>query len=255
MSQTCIARFAHKFERPCVGTVHSVFSRAVNVTFMSGEGTQLLTLVSSATSALPDSLCVPESLLRMLCIHDELTLYYDSLSVFGKTFFISDDEGWSGRVKPRSDKPDVVSFLRATCQLASGFDLLPQSLRERVDTSLQTSDFEAFLGLGFGLTPSFDDACIGAMAVSRVLGETAPQVVDLSMTTDISAHYLRLAMMGFFSQPLLEVINALFTPTRLIKSIQALQAFGATSGSDMIYGMRQKMLKLYCTISRSEQQC
>lgn len=242
MSQTCIARFVHKFEQPCIGTVHSVFSRAVNVTFNSGEGTQLLTLVTSATPALPDSLCVPESLLGMLCIHDELTLFRDRVSVRGLNFCIKHDKEWSGFVKPRSDRPDAVSFLRATCRLRSGFELLPQSLRDRVDTSLQTNDFEAFFGLGIGLTPSFDDACIGVMAVSRVLGESVPQVADLSMTTDISAHYLRLAMMGFFSQPVLEVIDALFTPTKLIRSIQALQAFGATSGCDMIHGMRQRLI-------------
>lgn len=242
MSRTCLARLVHKFEQFSIGTVHSVFSRAVNVAFESGEGTRLLTLVTTTTPAMPDSLCVSESLLKTLRIQDELTLHYDTLSVLGKTYRVRHDKDWSGRITPRSDEPDVVSFLRATSQIVSGFNLLPQSLRARADISLQSGDFEAFLGLGFGLTPSFDDACIGVMAVNCVLGENVPQVVDLSMTTDISAHYLRLAMMGFFSQPLLEVIDALFTPNRLVKSIQALQAFGATSGSDTIYGIRQRLV-------------
>lgn len=245
MSPVCIARLAHSFDQPRLGTVHSVFSRVVNVGFDTCEGRRLLTFVTAETPCMPDSVCVPESLLEMLQLQDKLTMDRDTFSVHGETYQIKQDELWDGRIKPRNKMPNLTPFIHATRQLTSGFDRLPQDVRARADASLQSGDFEACLGLGFGLTPSFDDACIGAMAVSYMVAEPVPPIADLSMTTDVSAHYLRLATMGFFGQTLVDIIEALFVPNKLEKSIQALKTVGATSGSDMLYGVRMKIRKYY----------
>lgn len=228
----------HDFNRLRFGKVHSVFRRAANAVFGKGRDARLLTLVAGAGSILPDSLCVPDAILGILAVSGELDISTDCLHIAGRTFRIVHDGNWNGRVRRLNRMPDVTPFLCATQCLRSGFDSLPRSLRARVDASLRQGDFDAFLGLGPGLTPSFDDACVGIMAYNHMVGDGIPQIADLSATTDVSAYYLRLAMMGCFSQPLLDVIAGFDNPKRLTRSLQALFSFGATSGADMVYGIR-----------------
>lgn len=241
MNQICISRLTHTIRQPCKGIVHSVFSQAVNVAFEDIEGQKLLTLVSSLTPALPDSLCIPDFLLKEFQVRDKVLLDCNTLIVYGKTFPVMQDSQWDGRIKPKSDIPDLTLFLKISSCLTSGFDRLPIAIRNKADVALQAGDYKPYLGLGCGLTPSFDDASIGAMAVCYLRGEPVPHISDLSMTTDVSARYLRLAMKGYFSQPILDVIDALYMPKRLVQSMRALQAIGATSGSDTIYGMRKSI--------------
>lgn len=107
------------------------------------------------------------------------------------------------------------------------------------------------VGLGSGLTPSADDALIGALctlaADSRPVSETARRVEawlnaeGASATTDVSASYLRLALQGAFSTPLGRLVAALsddVPDVRLIDAVRDLGEIGATSGMDAVVGVQ-----------------
>ena len=112
-------------------------------------------------------------------------------------------------------------------------------MREAALAELCTERAPARLGLGSGLTPSFDDACVGVMAVYRALGKPPPFVIaDEPETTDVSARYLRLAREGFFGQPLLDLADALSGEKDLKDCLRNMLEIGATSGADMICGIR-----------------
>ena len=109
----------------------------------------------------------------------------------------------------------------------------------------------AVVGLGAGLTPSADDALVGALctlaADSRPVSETASRVEAWlraeggSATTDVSASYLRLALQGAYSAPLGRLVAALaddVPDVQLIDAVRDLGEIGATSGMDAAVGVQ-----------------
>lgn len=107
----------------------------------------------------------------------------------------------------------------------------------------------AVVGLGVGLTPSGDDALVGALCVlaaaATPCSETARSLEawldsdGAQATTDVSASYLRLALEGAFSTPLSRVVAALaddVPDTTLHDAVADLAAIGATSGMDAAAG-------------------
>lgn len=105
------------------------------------------------------------------------------------------------------------------------------------------------VGRGPGLTPAGDDALVGVLAVLhratppevggsliRALAATLPGL--LHRTTEISAHYLRLALTGDFGEPLLRVVDDLAGSGDVRPShLDALIRTGATSGRDALAGV------------------
>ena len=149
------------------------------------------------------------------------------------------DSHFSGKLDRQEGQPCLKKLTACTTQLHSGFDRLPAPLRHRAEQALLEGRWQAFLGLGSGLTPSFDDACVGMAAIYTATGRSLPPLEDLSVTTDVSARYLRLAQRGYFGEPLLALIRALWkNHAGIPAAAQALEAVGASSGSDMIYGVR-----------------
>lgn len=109
----------------------------------------------------------------------------------------------------------------------------------------------ALVGLGVGLTPSGDDALVGAWCLCAAAGVTArPDAERLVLdpagrprTTDVSVSYLRLAAEGAFSPSLARVARCLTGPESdaadMADAVRAELRFGATSGADALAGMRE----------------
>lgn len=107
------------------------------------------------------------------------------------------------------------------------------------------------IGFGSGLTPAGDDALIGLLAVldrrrdepgtPRVLtGLHAAIQRHLHRTTDVSAHYLRLALEGHFGESLedlLDAIDAQAPVATLHTRTTDVLSLGSTSGSDTVRGL------------------
>ena len=234
-----LARLTPAFPAACRGRVHSVFSRVVNVQMRCGETERLLALVSPDLPAVPDSVCLPPPLLAAFMADETVILEDRRLSWRGHAVRLRADSRYTGRLDALEGRPCAQTLESCTANLRCGLDLLPGALRLRAVQALREGRWQAYLGLGSGLTPSFDDACVGMAAVYTAMGLPLPPLADLSVTTDVSARYLRLAQEGYFGEPLLMLIHALWENAGAVReAARALLTVGASSGSDMLVGVR-----------------
>jgi hypothetical protein len=233
-----LARLTPSFREKAArsGAVHSVFTRVTNLAFAAEGGPRLIALVAPGALRLPDSICALPALLLRLEAGMPARLGPDFLQLAGSRLPLRPDLNWDGLIRSRACAPRRAEFLAAAAGIRCALDDLPQALRRRAERAIVRGG-EKLWGLGRGLTPAFDDACIGAMAIYRAFGRPAPFRPDLSATTDISARYLRLAAEGYFGEAVLDVVDALCGEGDMEKSVCALARVGATSGSDMLRGM------------------
>lgn len=240
--ETC-ARLTPQFPAVCHGRVHSVFQRVVNV-LMDGQGpARMLALVSPGLPALPDSVCLPPGVLQSLSPGQAVVLADGCLRWKGAEFRLVPDVCFTGKLSPMPGSPCRNAFAACTAIIRCGLHRLPEGLRCRVEQALLEGSWQAYLGLGGGLTPAFDDACVGMAAVYTAMGRPLPPLRDLSVTTDVSARYLQLSQEGYFGEPVAEVIKAIWSDgADLAAAVEALGRVGASSGRDMLYGMRLALL-------------
>jgi uncharacterized protein DUF2877 len=108
------------------------------------------------------------------------------------------------------------------------------------------------IGFGPGLTPAGDDLLVGLMSVLYRAGaglaraQTARATLARELrrqahrSTDVGAHYLRLAADGHFGEPLLDLVDALVgghgRAVVLARTRDALRV-GASSGADAVGGI------------------
>ena len=207
----------------------------------------MLALVSPGLPALPDSICLPEEMLVSLTVGQPVRLAEQHLFWEQNELLLQNDESFTGKLSLlslREGFPCASALEALTADLSCGFDRFPSALRNRADAALLEGRWQEFLGLGSGLTPSFDDACVGMAAVYTAVGCPIPPLSDLAVTTDVSARYLQLAQEAYFGQPLLDLIHALWQDeSALQEAVHHLEAVGATSGRDMLYGVRLALRK------------
>lgn len=112
---------------------------------------------------------------------------------------------------------------------------------------------DRLIGWGEGLTPAGDDFLIGLLAgldaprhgdrrCRGLRGVLAARIIDgLQRTTPIAAHYLRLAVGGHCTEPLIRLRNALLSEQhdidRVDAALQRALDVGATSGADTVSGL------------------
>lgn len=227
---------------PCQGRVHSIFERTANVMMDSGL---LLTLAADGLPRLPDSICLPMQELARLTIGQPVSLTKEALHIGNAQFFLAHDAQWNGYLAKQTGTANAETLVRLTQLHPGGLNLLPVRRMQQSITDLCTADAVRWIGLGPGLTPSYDDALVGVMAVCRAEGITPPfELTDLSVTTDVSARYLRLAREGYFGEYVLDVIHALYGRGDLTEAVERLAGIGATSGCDMLLGMAQAWIHL-----------
>lgn len=220
------------------GKVHSVFERVVNLAFDLNGEPRLFALCAPGLPRLPDAARVPEAWLAALSPGQPALFRRERLTV-GNASLPLTAETWRGEIPLYQNKPDLKRLDALRLSGPGGFDRLPEALRIQAFHAVRAGDGRTLIGLGAGLTPAFDDACVGAMAARRALGDSRPFLLpDLGVTSDISRRYLTLAREGFFGEPLCELITALFDEGDLLRAADRLLAVGATSGWDMLTGVR-----------------
>jgi hypothetical protein len=112
----------------------------------------------------------------------------------------------------------------------------------------------ALMGAGRGLTPSGDDFICGFLAATSAAGplvarrRLAAKQADFAMresikeriasTGEISASFLRMAMLGFWPGPLVDIVQGLAAGDRcsVLAALDELCAFGHSSGADIATG-------------------
>lgn len=219
------------------GEVHSTFDRVVNLLLRCGDAARLFSLCAPGVPRLPDAARAPLAALAALRAGDAARLEGGFLRAGSLTQRLT-PAAWRGNI-PSYDHPPVPWRVRLLHSApAGGLQRLPPAVRVDALAALRAGDGRRYLGLGPGLTPAFDDACVGAMAARRALGIAAPfRLAALERTTDVSARYLRLATEGYFGEPLCALVAALFGHGAITPALAGLTAVGATSGLDMLAGV------------------
>ncbi len=227
------------------GFVHSIYRHTANLMLETPAGLRMLTLCPAGAPRVPDSVVLPPSSFGGIVPGDHACLEGALLVVGNLQFILDTEQSWTGHIPPQSGAPQAAAFFARTSHLRQGFLRMPPAMRQRVDRALVSADAPGLLGLGGGLTPSFDDACVGVLAVCRALNIAAPfSLTDISRTTDVSGRYLRLAWEGYFGEAVGHVITALFCKGDLPRAVWRLCQIGATSGCDMLYGMSRILREL-----------
>ena len=119
----------------------------------------------------------------------------------------------------------------------------------------------SLVGRGPGLTPSGDDALVGLLAVLHRLAPAGdasramlcPAVAAVAHRTgDISAHYLRLAIVGHLGERLVALCDALACGARdeIDAAAAAVVATGATSGAYALLGVLSGVRLVAATLAR-----
>lgn len=109
------------------------------------------------------------------------------------------------------------------------------------------ADLTPFIGLGVGLTPSYDDIIVGILAVLACderfsaplqrLQESMQSVPLDKLTTTISATFLQYALKRQFSLLVMQAVSALAQHKYHHVSINKLLNYGHTSGADLLLGI------------------
>jgi len=178
----------------------------------------------------PRTLCVP---LRIAAVR-RLSLLHDGIALRLRLHAMT--HGAFGHVQLL---PRWPASARAVT-LAPGDD--PLTLQHEV---------RDLIGYGAGLTPDGDDYLLGYLAAlwpwrgDPVVGAHRFAVAraverNLGRTTDLSGHFLRLAVQGHFSEPIEGLLRAFaghVAEVAVRPLADALLRFGATSGADILAGM------------------
>ena len=237
------------------GSVHSVFTRAVNLTIRGN----LWTLLAEDKTDLPFGLRLALSSFCTLGLRRG-----DLVSVRAGFVAIGSHLVIDCRVAPRwipacEEKPEpglerrLAVVAAATCN-RSWCESAPMAhtVRAAVSDATALGDVLAkVVGRGPGATPSGDDVLVGVLAVltSPHSGRAGARVAEslgrallplLPTTTEVSGHLLRQAAHGLFGRDVHELISALNgapSPQQLSEKVRRVLSTGATSGADTCEGL------------------
>lgn len=131
----------------------------------------------------------------------------------------------------RADMTQLLEQYQAALQLSGDF-LQPDLLRQ-------------FIGAGIGLTPSGDDFLQGmllleqAVGRGKVLSDSVQAALQERSTTAVSYAYYQALFAGKVNLSWVKLLTAIKTDNtgQLKAAVQQIQAYGATSGNDILLGM------------------
>jgi len=138
--------------------------------------------------------------------------------------------------------------------LSQRYEAFLQGWRQGDERAMQDS-VRRCIGCGVGLTPSGDDMLIGLLAVLalpqnpnyHIFTLLAQQLEDSAgQTTDVSRAALLHARDGRFNQALTACLQMFFLEDKIVlrNSLKTLLSLGATSGMDMLKGMKTGLIML-----------
>ena len=264
-----------------VGTVHSVFSRVVNIDFGGGE---LVSVLAPRVPMAPAGISVegedPRLFITNVAGGDECRISGGTLYVSGNVISFGGARRWDSRIGPEHDfrlggagpqrqywdrqiaghwifdVDGLSGLMRAAAQrIASAIRDLISGMAE-LDTARVCRAVRSLSGIGPGLTPSGDDILLGWIFTSRmvrqndgerkVFGEALRQLMLGRDSASVSDTFLAQAVRGEFSEPLLQLEGALRRrPEGVHRTLlQRIRRTGHFSGQDTLLGC-------YCGLFRT----
>jgi len=247
-----------------VGRVHSVFAQACNLVCEGrlltiaapglGDGPATLRLAGARPADLRTLFDVGE---RIDCRHGIARTCRAELRLLGARVWRAADVGPS--LAPARVEANLRRAQRGVAQrraiVPSVIDGVSGALGDAcraLDDAQAARHVERLVGWGEGLTPAGDDCLVGVLAGldAGVAGHEARRrfraalaaaiVACTPRTTEIAAHYLRLAGAGHYNAPLIDLRAALLCEDDddvIDAALAAALAVGATSGADAVTGL------------------
>ena len=239
------------------GRVHSVFRRALNVVF----GDVMITVHSDLSAGIPDSVVLKNSDFEFLAgeradtpaVLDGGRILFTDFEIsfaaapnfdnfFPRTATAAGAEFVSEKTAALAFDyvmPEVVA-----CRLRPLFTAIVGGGAARVGELLKNT-----VGFGCGLTPSSDDALLGACAAAEFYGKCSrtflPNLagliyeISLSRTTDVSRKYMRCAAQGRYPANLIALaVSVLSADVKApdFDAFERLLSVGHSSGKDILFG-------------------
>lgn len=148
--------------------------------------------------------------------------------------------------------PELERDARALAALLPGTRPGPRAARRASDAPALEPAVARLVGTGPGLTPSGDDVLVGLLAALSRGGHGCPWATaafdsvgktvsrHAHRTTDISAHYLRLAARGHVGELLSDLVDSILTGLpieALLDRASDVLSVGASSGADALLGV------------------
>jgi hypothetical protein len=240
------------------GAVVSVHARAVHVLL---DGGPLLVLLPDWTPLHPWAvvLALDAAAFGLLAEGEPVRLAHGVLEAGPLTIELQSMDVPELKLDRRA-RPLVAERVRALARLQPERDVTPGPFDATLDPALErfrlggeSTALAAVLGVGEGLTPSGDDLLTGVLAGLDAAHRVGPEAgiqrerliavlgTSPSSTTRLSAQLLAAAAAGLYSEPVLEVLEALETepPVRgaLEHAVQDLLAVGHRTGADTLRGI------------------
>ncbi len=263
---------------PRTARVHSVFRKGFNLQD-SSDG--LLIWVSAErfcpNAPYPRSIICDE--LDLAAVRPGMTFFFakEGEARDAPLFIVSEDAGRGGslvlhagsetrrktpmfeRAEPASSAAQWLGAMKAgvarkreALDAPAAYFYLAEALEKRVSRCAEAAlsrqeealveEVRHLVGWGFGLTPSGDDALVGALAALKSFSPSAGALLAqavrprLASTTDVSRTCLELACRGYGSEHLIGVLSG-FCGIAGNRSLDALLSFGHTSGQDTALGV------------------
>ncbi|HAL74442.1 MAG TPA: hypothetical protein DCM45_05020 [Clostridiales bacterium] len=253
-----------------LGYLHSKFSRAINFSVPAAAGPdRLLTLMRAGLPAIPDSLMLPDSVfaqVHRLPIQTEIVCRGLSFEVPDAGIRLQVPMNQIGQCSLKSRHEEITgqhqlnfdnfrsAYRQFIAQNRFQFGFASNPNLAEISRLALTGQSEALkntmakiIGLGQGLTPACDDALIGILAmltcvkcsITSLISEDDWLRLIHSRTTDISIKYLRCAYAGYFSEPIVQLADQLFSaqPQNWQPLFELFSKIGGSSGLDMLYGI------------------
>ncbi len=260
-SEELLARFQS-------GSIHSVYEKTVNL--LCGDRF-LVSLTASSVEVHPFSLCTGAKSLYGFSVGTQYSFREGRLSVGETRFLLSDAQRQDLSLCPPPGRFSLPGGMRTLFPMAEalaersalGFLLFPDQPSPLApweadlirfakavaggDIALGTELGRSLFGMGWGLTPSTDDFCVGLLAAAQCVRKEGARGIDLSSlaeaafgrTTLVSYNFLFHACQGRFTNTLLALARALFSGdlNTAETAAERLVSFGHSSGTDLLLGL------------------
>jgi hypothetical protein len=242
----------------CVGTVHSVFSRAVNLEIQN----EMWTLLASDCADLPFGIRLPIRSFEPFAIREGACVHvragFLGLGRAGRQIVIDCRAAPRWTPLPSSAiAPGLAARLARLSQAATARAwfgsraMACEAIRSLQSGAPLEGVLARIVGCGPGLTPAGDDILVGIFAVlgSPLAGDAGAQAAQAMRravegftprTTALSGHMLRQAARGLLSRVTHDIIDALaggLAADQLDRAVRRIAATGATSGGDVCMGV------------------
>ena len=250
--------------RASTGRVHSVFARACNVEFEHGLVTVAIAPISPGPTTLVLDPASATDLRTLFRAGESIEWGEGSARSARVTLDFAQARRWqparTRRALPLARVAANLDAAATAVRRRNGGEISSDRLRAalagacRAGNGLRASRLtHRMLGLGPGSTPAGDDFLVGLCAgldarfgrnpqQQRVRDRIAATVcANLSRTTALSAHQLRLAAAGHFNDDVLAARDALVSPAlrpRMLRALSRLLSVGASSGAATCQGLR-----------------